>query len=55
MMVSRVWPLRNLVVEVEGEQKVLCDWIDGIWKIVMMTLGWMSYLMMVSIGRKTQL
>ena len=38
-----------LEVRVEEMKKMRCDLLDGIWKIVMMTLDLLSYLMKGSI------
>ena len=46
MMVCTMWTMRS---RVEGEKKILCDLLDGIWEVSLITLGWLSYLMKGSI------
>lgn len=46
MMVLRVWPLKYWV---EREKKIMCDLLYGIWRVVLMTLGLLIYLMKGSI------
>ena len=45
------WSLECVLrgVLVEEKKKIQCDLLDGIWKVVIVTLGWLSYLLKGSI------